>query len=242
MASICTASPERTTNQQEHCFITEDKKQAITQFVVEHLDHLYNRNDCDGTVTFYKGKHARVFSHRDFPGLIIKIMPQKMAHNSKENLDRTRIIFQANEFKYCHAPQAQVVDGLPDSRSLFIMEKALGTTDENAARASIEEEWSHILENKSMAQRWNIITKELACAIALTGYWDVGLNNLLWSSENGFSFVDFERIEPKESYQKDGLQRLIKLNICPRECAPIIHQIAEAQDIRLMTHEELARR
>lgn len=179
---------------------------------------------------FYGAKHCVAFFHSDFPGLVLKVMSVSQAQESKKFGDFANKAFTEEKFKYCHAPAADTIE-LPKNKMLLVMEKATGNTDQFNAQEEMEKEFELIESDLNIAAKWQQMTREVAQATAKIGYWDSQPKNLIWDSQKGFSFIDFERIGPNRDNIKTGLSRLAE--IFPPQFVDEIYDVAEEKGIKL---------
>ncbi len=224
----------------DNCSIDQDTVKKAHDFVLSHYDRICDRDRSDSSFHFYGAKHCIVFSHSDFPGLVIKVMSQSQAIDSKRSIDRARALFDSEKFQYCHAPAAEMVDlsGYED-QTLLVMEKAAGNTDEYAAKEEMEKEFERIDQDPQMEKKWRRMTFEVAQATAKLGYWDSQRKNLIWDSQKGWSFIDFEDVEPTLDHIETGLNRLVE--IFPHQFADVIYDVAEESRVNLAIPREDAK-
>ncbi len=209
--------------------ITPEIIEQCQKLALANMEKLEKREN-DKELHFFAGKHCTVFSHTELPGLVLKIMVKKQAEDSKRDLDIARKAFAQRGFQYCHAPQAELAD-LGNDETLFIMERAKGETDELLAQELMEQEFERIASEPKMAEKWKTMTREVAEATALIGYWDSQRKNLIWDSEKGWTFVDFERVKPTRSNIQTGLSRLAE--IFPPQFVGEIYDVVDGEGITL---------
>lgn len=185
----------------------------------------------------YAGKHCTVFSYVEEPG-IIKCMRTKEALDSKKCLDVVRKVFAERQFRYCYAPSAHLVN-LSDKKTLFIMDKATGETDPDIAQEMMEQEFERIPIDPVIAEKWKTMTREVAEAVAATGYWDSQRKNFVWDPKLGFAFIDFERVTPNLFLKQTGLSRLPE--IFPPEYVDVIYNVAEEEGVPLNIGRDAAK-
>ncbi|MBS0607537.1 MAG: hypothetical protein JSR57_11355 [Verrucomicrobia bacterium] len=207
-------------------------------FVLQNQNRITRRDKTDPSFHFYQAKHCTAFSHSDFPGLVLKVMNTLQAHESKESINAARSLFACEGYRYCHALAAETID-LSDKKTLLVMEKAIGNTDEFAAQEEMEKEFELIDSNPEMAAKWQLMTREVAQATAKLGYWDSQRKNLIWDSQQGWSFIDFERIAPTKSNIETGLNRLVE--IFPPQFVDEIYDAAAQSDVTLDKTRERAK-
>ncbi len=211
-------------------------------FVLANWDKIDNRWDSkapsDPSFHFYGAKHCTVFSHPEFPGYVLKVMNKFQSRETKEGVDFAHKVFTEQGFLYCHTPAAAEID-LTDTKTLLLMEKAAGNTDEFAAKEEMEKEFELIDSDPEMAAKWKQMTREVALATAKIGYWDSQRKNLIWDSQKGWSFIDFERIGPSRDNKKTGLDRLVE--IFPPQFVDEIYDVADAHGVRLDMTREVAK-
>lgn len=205
--------------------------------VCDQWDAIHQREE-NPSFHFYGAKHCVAFSHSDFPGLVLKVMNTVQAGESEKFGDFARKVFTDQKFQYCHAPAAKTID-LPKGKTLLIMEKATGSTDEYVAQEEMEKEFELIDSDPSIAAKWQQMTREVAQATAKIGYWDSQRKNLIWDSQKGWSFIDFERIGPDRNNIKTGLDRLVE--IFPPHFVDEIYNVAEESGVKLNQTREAAK-
>lgn len=209
----------------------ESEKAQIEEAVCGTLEQANQR------FHLYDGNHCVVFSYVKEPG-VIKNMISKDALASKKNLDRVRKVFAERQFRYCYAPDAHLVK-LSDMRTLFIMQKAIGETDSFVAQEMMEQEFERIPTDPEMAEKWKTMTREVAEAVAATGYWDSQMKNFVWDSKLGFGFIDLENVSPDLFLKQVGLSRLAA--IFPPEFVDIIYDVAQKEGVTLNVGREVAK-
>ncbi len=202
--------------------------------VREHAEEISAKG---GPFRYFNGKHSEVFSHPDFPGLVFKWMSPSQATESIEALRYAKERFSQRGFSYCHVPNG-VIFPITAKNTLFIMEKAKGTTDVEQAQEAMEQEFERIPENPDLYRKWEAMTQELAEAVAEIGYWDSQRKNLIWDTDKGWSFIDFERIEANPSLICTGLSRLV--GIVPPLFVEKVYQVARHNSVVLPLSEEEA--
>lgn len=196
-------------------------------FVLEYNDLIYEQEP-DELLKFYHGKHSLVFSHVDFPGLILKIMATDNAKESLKNIEAARCFVKDHCLTSCFIPEAEKIE-LDDERTLLVMEKAGGLTDTDVADIASENDYLLFNENPKLKAIWHKYFTEAAELILRLGYWDTGWNNILLDKERGFSFVDFEKTEPTFETKNEGIRRL--LSMAPSEFYEGIASIAKTHGV-----------
>lgn len=229
----CVTSKIRTGSPIEASFLERAKKFVLDNYrVITYLD------GSDPHFHFYQGINSIVFSHLSFPNLVFKLMGKEQAMESKKSIDVARIVLNNLNLRYAHVPPAEIID-LSLSRTLLVMEKAIGETDELEAQEAMEEEFSLIDTNLEMAAKWRQMTREVATVTALIGYWDAHRKNLIWDSSNGWTFIDFEEVRPTSENIQKGLNHLIE--IFPPQFVDEIYDVAEAISLTLKIERTIAK-
>ncbi len=228
-------SPKETPNASS--VITPEIIEKCRMFARKNLDRIF-KGENDKELHFYQaGPRNFTFSHIETPGLVLKLMLNEKALDSKANLDHARRVFAERNFRYCHAPQGELAK--LDAHTLFIMEKAQGETNAGIAQKKMEEEFLRIPFDVKVAEKWRIMTREVAEAVALIGYWDAGRQNFVWDSEKGWSFIDLEGISPIPKHQSLGLSYVI--DIFPPQFVDEVYAIAEREKIPMGLPKEWAK-
>ncbi len=210
-------------------------------FVLENWDTIifkFSHALSDETFQFFVGSGCLAFTHADFTGEVFKIMNKLRAVDSKRAIDHARQVFAERGFLYAHAPHALIAD-LSNGNALLLMEKAKGDVEVDAAKEAREREFERIDSDPMMAVKWQQMTHEVAVATALLGYWDAGPTNFIWDSIKGWSFIDFERLEPTTDNMIQGLYKLIGL--FPYQFVDEIYDVADANGVNLITTRENAK-
>jgi hypothetical protein len=198
--------------------------------VLENYNTISNLDQSDPVFYFYKATNSFVFSHAAFPNLVLKIMEQEQALQSKRSIDHAQRVFSEMGFLYAHIPPAEIID-LFNTKTLLVMEKAIGNTDEFLAQEEMEQEFEMIDRSHEMAIKWKRMTREVALATASIGYWDAHRQNLIWDSRIGWSFIDFENLNNSSPSIKRGLTHLIE--IVPPQFIDEIYDVAETVKVLL---------
>lgn len=223
-------------NQTETPLLTHEETEKIVEFVLTNLKQIENEDQKKlyNHLEFYTSTHCIVFVLDEFPNLVIKLMRDDHAKDSKDNIDRSRQAFSKKQFRYCHIPQCETKKLTNSEYTLLITQKALGKVG-LVAKEFIRDEIKLIDSNPERAKKWKVITRELAEATALMGYWDIQFRNLIWNDDNGWTFIDFEKVKPTLENQTEGLSRLIK--ICPPQFIDEIYDVAKEYGVSTRSRE-----
>ncbi|MES2345178.1 MAG: hypothetical protein V4494_04485 [Chlamydiota bacterium] len=213
--------------------MTSEALEESRMFVLRDFDFFNNTEQLqkDSTVRHYYGKHSQVFSHQDIPKWIFKIMKKEEADSSKQALDQAMAILKESPYQFCHIPEGLIAGDLRDGHALMMMERAEGISNIEEAQKATKHEFELIPSDSAMAEKWQAMTREGAEVIAKLGYWDVGFHNMLWDSKKGWSFIDFEQVEPNPEHIKEGLERFIKM--VPYQFINEIYQVAADHGVTL---------
>ncbi len=226
------------------CSIDPSTIDKCLKLTLPHLDQIY---DCESSEELHVFDSAKqkllpreyrpiiVFSHSTLPDLILKILSDSHAKAYKENLDHVRKIFARKKFQYCCAPEAELAK-LPGNKTLLVMQKATGV-DAEKAKDTIEKEFELIPSNGQVAEKWRATTREVADAVALTGYWDACARNFIWdASTNRHSFIDFDEVFPSAFHKREGLFRLV--DVFPYQFVDEIYAVALREKVALAIPEK----
>jgi hypothetical protein len=173
-----------------------------------------------------------VFEHSKFPGWVIKLPSASVAKEMLGYVQEAQQTVEDHQLHYCFIPDTKIIDleGTAYSEyGIFMMQKVPGIINASQAQES-SEKWYEIFDHyPQVKDKWKEYFRQAAEFICLTGYWDVSWRNIILM-ENGFGFVDFERVDPNLSNRACGISRLIRM--APPEFFDVIVEIGKKYQVQ----------
>jgi hypothetical protein len=191
-----------------------------------------------------------VFSHVDFPGLIMTVMSKEGAETCFTNMETARGIVKDYALDCCFIPKPEMI-ALDDDTALLVMENLPRIMDESNAYhlnfkmvseceyALFEEraikwkenfiDFGHIYAHPEVKLKWQKYFTQAAELIAKTGYWHASWYTILLDKDRGFSFVNFKATSPTHHCIRLGIEGLLK--IAPHDFYDEIASIAKRHGV-----------
>jgi hypothetical protein len=197
-------------------FLDERTRVEIKHVLTEDWELTRNKFNEHERVRFYlHAKHAIVFEHSKFPGLIFKDMrSENQLKESKTNIDHARDVLKTwgEKLGFCHVPCAEVIE-LDDDRKLLVMQKAQGITNPSLCNEMSEVEFEKFPSSPDAKAKWLAFFLQAAEFICLIGYWDTSRPwaNIIFDLIQGFTFIDFENNKSTTEKKKMGIEGLLKM-------------------------------